>query len=54
MIALATLFHKFYNAKRVKGEEDGLLHARLLLCVASRTVIRNVLRMFNISAPETM
>ena len=54
VIALATLFHKFYNAKRVKGEEDGLLHARLLLCVASRTVIRNVLRMFNISAPETM
>lgn len=54
VITLATLFHKFYNAKRVKGEEDGLLHARLLLCVASRTVIRNVLRMFNISAPETM
>lgn len=54
VITLATLFHKFYNAKRVKGEEDGLLHARLLLCVATRTVIRNVLQMFNISAPETM
>ena len=54
VITLATLFHKFYNAKRVKGEEDGLLHARLLLCVATRTVIENVLKMFNISAPETM
>ena len=54
VVNLATLFHKFYNACRVKGEEDGLMHARLALCVAARTVIGNVLRMFKITAPETM
>ncbi|MBQ4258255.1 MAG: arginine--tRNA ligase [Clostridia bacterium] len=54
VINLATLFHKFYNACRVKGEEDGLMHARLALCIAARTVIGNVLRMFKITAPETM
>ena len=54
VINLATLFHKFYNACRVKGEEDGLMHARLALCIAARTVIANVLRMFKINAPESM
>ena len=54
VITLATLFHKFYNAKRVKGEEDGIAHARLALCIATGTVIKNVLGMFNISAPESM
>lgn len=54
VIALANLFHKFYNACRVKGESDGLMHARLQLCLAVRTVIRNVLTMFKISAPDQM
>lgn len=54
VIALATLFHKFYNSCRVKGENEGLMQARLCLCLSVRTVIRNVLRMFKISAPESM
>ena len=53
-IDLANLFHKFYNACRVKGEEDSLCQARLTLCVAVKTVIHNVLTMFKISAPESM
>lgn len=54
VIALANLFHKFYNACRVKDAEEGLRQARLQLCVSVRTVIRNVLSMFKITAPESM
>jgi arginyl-tRNA synthetase len=50
----ATLFHKFYNACRVKGEEESLMQARLSLCIAVKTVIKNVLDMFNITCPESM
>ena len=51
---LATLFHKFYNACRVKGDDEGLMLARLALCGCVRSVIKNVLTMFNITCPETM
>ncbi len=51
---LATLFHKFYNACRVKGEEEPLMQARLNLCIAVRSVIKNVLEMFRITVPESM
>ena len=54
VIDLANLFHKFYNACRVKGEEDSLCQARLTLCVAVKTVIHNVLTMYKMSAPESM
>ena len=54
VVELATKFHKFYNACRVKGEEEALLQARLNLCDATATVIRNVLSMLKISAPESM
>ena len=51
---LATLFHKFYNACRVKGENESLMQARLALCECVKAVIKNVLTMFNISCPESM
>ena len=51
---LATLFHKFYNACRVKGDDEALTQARLALCESVRTVIKNVLTMFNISCPDSM
>ena len=50
----ATLFHKFYNACRVKCDDESLMQARLSLCLAARTVIANVLDMFKINAPESM
>lgn len=50
----ATLFHKFYNACRVKNEDESLMQARLALCLAVKTVIKNVLDMFNIECPESM
>lgn len=54
VVNLATLFHKFYNTCRVKGEEEALMAARLDLCTAARTVIRNALSLFRVSAPEEM
>ena len=51
---VATLFHKFYNACRVKSEDTQLMQARIALCLAARTVIKNVLDMFKITAPEQM
>ncbi len=51
---LATLFHKFYNACRVKGEEEPLMQARLALCIAVKEVLKNVLEMFKITVPEKM
>ena len=51
---LATLFHKFYNACRVKGDDAALTQARLALCAAVRTTLRNVLALLKIDAPETM
>lgn len=54
VISVATLFHKFYNACRVKGEAEGLMQARLCLCTAAQTVIKNVLTLFKVSVPDTM
>lgn len=51
---LATLFHRFYNSCRVKGEAEEIMQARLSLCVAVKTVIANVLKLLKIDAPEEM
>ncbi len=51
---LATKFHKFYAACRVRGIEENLMQARLSLCKATATVIKNVLTMLKIDAPEKM
>ena len=51
---LATLFHKFYNACRVKGEDEALMQARLNLCIATKSVIKVVLTMLKIDCPERM
>ena len=51
---VASRFHKFYTACRIKGEENELLEARLALAEATRIVIRNCLEVLNITAPEKM
>ncbi len=51
---LATLFHKFYNACRVKVEDEKLMQARVNLCIATASVIRVVLSMLKIDAPTSM
>ena len=54
VIDVASDFHSFYNACRVKGEDDDLLQARLLLVDSTRLVIKNVLSIIGINAPEKM
>ena len=54
VLDLATLFHKFYNACRVKVDDERLMQARISLCLATKTVIANVLAMLKIDAPESM
>ncbi len=54
VLDVAAGFHSFYNACRVKGEEEELLQARLLLVNSTRTVIKNVLDLIRINAPEKM
>ena len=51
---LASLFHKFYNACRVKCDDADLMQARLSLCLAAKTVLSNLLHLLHISAPVTM
>lgn len=54
VITLATLFHKFYNACRVKCDDESLMFARISLCLCVKAVISNILTMFKISVPESM
>lgn len=51
---LATLFHKFYDKCRIKGAEEPLLYARLSLCDAVRTALRNTFEILKIDCPEKM
>ena len=51
---LAQLFHKFYDSCKIKGEADDIVMSRLALCSAVRTVIRNLLDMLKVEAPEKM
>ena len=51
---LATKFHKFYSVCRVKGNDESLTQARLTLCSDTATVIKNVLTLMKITAPEKM
>ncbi len=54
-IDLATLFHRFYDACRVKtAETPELMNARIVLCLAVRQTVRNVLEMLKIECPEKM
>ena len=54
VVNLSTLFHKFYNNCRVKGDDERLTAARLSLCVAAGIVLRDALALFKVEAPEAM
>ncbi|MFP4198181.1 MAG: arginine--tRNA ligase [Halanaerobium sp.] len=51
---LATAFHSFYNNCRVNTDSKELARARLYLVNAARQVLKNVLTLLGISAPEQM
>ena len=54
VIDIATAFHRFYNACRIKGEEAAVLAARLKLADTVRAVIANCLALIGVAAPEKM
>lgn len=54
LIDVASHFHSFYNACRVRDEEENLMRARLKLIESTRIVIKNVLDILGVSAPEKM
>lgn len=51
---VAALFHQFYHQCRVVSDDKGLSEARLALCDGTRQVIKNVLWLVGVSAPEKM
>ena len=52
---IASLFHSFYNACRVKNENDhGLTNARLMLVKSCGYVLKSILEVLGVSAPESM
>ena len=54
-IDLATFFHRFYDGCSVKNAESPeLMNARILLCLAVRQNLRNVLTILKIEQPEKM
>lgn len=54
MYDTATKFHKFYNACRVKVEDEKLMNARLALCIATKVLLKNCFNILKIDAPEEM
>ena len=54
VISLATLFHKFYSRCKVISEDSNLTSARLYLCGCVRIIIKSILEMFKVEAPEFM
>ena len=54
LVELAGLFHRFYSACRIKGEEPALLAARLKLADSVRAVLANGLGLLGVTAPEKM
>ena len=53
-INLASLFHKFYNAHKVDTDDADLRSARLELCGAVKSVMKNALTILKVDAPEMM
>ena len=51
---LASAFHSFYNAHRIRSGEKELILPRLALVTAVRRVLANVLEMLKVEAPEKM
>lgn len=54
VISVASSFHTFYNAKRVKVEDELLMKARIMLIKATKITLKNALDVLGISAPDRM
>ena len=54
LVELAQYFHKFYDACPIKGTEEHILQSRLSLCTATKIVLKNLLDLLKVEAPEKM
>ena len=54
LIDLATAFHSFYTEVNIKSAGQRVACARLALADTTRAVLKNVLTLLKISAPEQM
>lgn len=53
-LELVTTFHKFYEECRVISDDKKITQARLILIRATKIVLKNILDLMGISAPERM
>ncbi len=53
-VDLASVFHTFYNADRVKVDDENLMKARLLLVNSTKLALKSALCVLGVSAPEKM
>ena len=51
---LANDFHTYYSSHQFIVDDAGLRDARLVLALATQTVIRNGLSLLGVTAPSTM
>jgi arginyl-tRNA synthetase len=51
---LASTFSGFYRDCKVVGDDAALTQARLVLCVATRSVLASSLALLGVGAPESM
>ena len=54
VIELATLFHKFYSSSKIISEDPIKTAARLHLCNSVKIILKSVLDLMKVEAPETM
>lgn len=54
LFELAQHFHKFYDSCPIKGAEEVVLQSRLSLCTATKIVLKNLLDLLKVEAPEKM
>lgn len=54
LFELAQNFHKFYDSCQIKGAEEAVLQSRLSLCTATKIVLKNLLDLLKVEAPEKM
>lgn len=54
IVNLAQSFNKYYASTAILVDDENLKNARLMLCYAAKTVIKNGLKILGIKAPEKM
>lgn len=54
LLAISRAFNKFYIEHRILGAEEGIKNSRLMLTEATKTVLKEGLRLLGIAAPSHM